>query len=121
MNETSLAKRIKLIKNQNNLTNEDLARLSGLPISNISKLLSGSVKSPTIDTVKKIADALNISIDYLVYGNMTSGHRICSRDEFQLIENFRSLNDSGRKEIIKYEALLIASKLYIDSKHSEPL
>ena len=68
MNEIPLASRIKDIKNRKNLTNQELADLSGVTLSNISKLLAGYTKYPTVDTVAKVASALDVSIDYLVYG-----------------------------------------------------
>ena len=112
MEATDLAKRIKIIKKQNHLTNAELADLAGLPLSNVSKLLAGISKQPTIDTVAKIASALNISIDYLVYGKNTQVNQTQSTDEYQLITSYRSLNESGKNEIIKYIALLTASNLY---------
>ena len=82
MKETELAKRIKEIKEQNGLTNQELAERANLPVSNVSKLLAGITRYPTIDTVAKIATALNISIDYLVFGNDTPSNRTRSRDEY---------------------------------------
>ena len=111
-NETNLAKRIKELKEQNQMTNQELADRSGLPLSNVSKLLSGVTQYPTIDTVAKLATALNISIDYLVYGNESPLSKTRSKDEFQLIESYRSLSQAGKHEIIKYIALLTASNLY---------
>ena len=68
LNEIPLASRIKDIKNRKNLTNQELADLSGVTLSNISKLLAGYTKYPAVDTVAKVASALDVSIDYLVYG-----------------------------------------------------
>ena len=112
MKETNLARRMKELKEQNHLTNQELADRAGLPVSNVSKLLAGITQYPTIDTVAKIANALNISIDYLVNGNDTPLNRTRSRDEYQLIESYRNLNEAGKHEIIKYIALLTASNLY---------
>lgn len=53
---------IKEVKKQKNLTNEDLSKLSGVPIGTLNKILSGHTPDPQFETVKAICRALNISL-----------------------------------------------------------
>ena len=47
------------------LSQEKLARLSDVANNTIVKIEAGKNQNPTLDTLKKIAKALNISIDEL--------------------------------------------------------
>ena len=63
-----LGKNIKKIRKKRNLTQDKLARLSDIPYTSITKIETGVIKSPSIQTVAKIAKALNISLDELMRG-----------------------------------------------------
>lgn len=53
-----LGKRVSLLKNQNHLTTETLARLSGVPKGTINKILNGETQNPTARTLSQLARAL---------------------------------------------------------------
>lgn len=53
---------IKEVKKQKGLTNEDLSKLSGVPIGTLNKILSGHTPDPQFETVKAICRALGISL-----------------------------------------------------------
>jgi len=61
-----LAENIKRIRKKKGLTQEKLARLADISNNTLVKIEMGMAKEPTITTVHKIADALNVSIDALV-------------------------------------------------------
>lgn len=63
----NLRKQLKLYLESNGLTTSQLARKSGVPNTTIADWLTGR-KPRNLDQVKKVADAFNISIDHLVYG-----------------------------------------------------
>ena len=50
-------------KSKKNLTNLKISQLTGIPISNIDKIFSGANKNPTLETLQKIANTLDCSID----------------------------------------------------------
>ncbi len=58
-------KRLRQIRQARNLSLRDLERLSGVDYSSISKIETGDVE-PRLNTIIKIAKALNISLDELV-------------------------------------------------------
>jgi transcriptional regulator with XRE-family HTH domain len=53
--------RIKEILNQRGITLKDFAIKSGISASNLSNYLNGNI-SPTLDTLKKIAAALELDV-----------------------------------------------------------
>lgn len=60
------AQKIRLYKVKLDLSNKDLAERTGLPVTTISRICSGSTKSPTLNTVKLLAKALNCSVEELM-------------------------------------------------------
>ena len=61
-----LAKRIKELKDLRKLTSQQLSTLSGVPLGTLNKVLTSSTKSVKTETLKKLADALSVSVSYLL-------------------------------------------------------
>lgn len=61
-----LAENIKKLRLKRGLAQEKLARLADISTATLVKIEAGVAKEPTITTVTKIADALEISIDELI-------------------------------------------------------
>ena len=60
------AQKIRLYKVKLDFSNKDLAEKTGLPVTTISRICSGSTKSPTINTVRLLAKALGCSVEELM-------------------------------------------------------
>jgi len=58
--------RLRAIRNLRGLTQDKLAELSGVTQANISDIETGDVKSPTGETIVKLAEALGITTDHLL-------------------------------------------------------
>jgi transcriptional regulator with XRE-family HTH domain len=61
-----LADNIKRLRKKKGLTQEKLARMADIANNTLVKIEMGMAKEPTITTVIKIADALEVSVDELV-------------------------------------------------------
>ena len=61
-----LSENIKKHRVKLGLTQEGLARKADIPYNSLIKLESGAIKDPRVGTLKKIAEALGISIDELI-------------------------------------------------------
>ena len=61
-----LADNIKRLRKKKGLTQEKLARMADIANNTLVKIEMGMAKEPTITTIRKIADALDISIDEIV-------------------------------------------------------
>jgi transcriptional regulator with XRE-family HTH domain len=61
-----LAKTIKELRKKHKISQEELAKQAGITYSTLIKIESGANDNPTIKTMKKIADTLDVSLDELV-------------------------------------------------------
>lgn len=61
-----IAKNIKRLRKEKGLSQDRLSKFADISHNTIIKIESGAIKSPTIDTVQKIAKALGVSLDDLV-------------------------------------------------------
>ena len=60
-----LAKNLKKLKKQKKIYKEKLARLVDISYNTIAKIEAGKAKNPTFETLSKLADVFDISIDEL--------------------------------------------------------
>ena len=65
-NNETIGDKIKLLRNKQGLTQDELARKYDLPYATLTKIESNVITKPTIQTVMKIASGLNITIDRLI-------------------------------------------------------
>ena len=56
-----------LLMAREQLTNEDLATRSGVDVSTIKKLADGSYDDPPVSTLLRLADALGVTVNTMVY------------------------------------------------------
>ena len=59
----NLAKNMERLRKQKGLSQEKLARLADVANNTIIKIEGGKNQNPTLDTLKKIAKALGVSVD----------------------------------------------------------
>ena len=64
--KNNIGDNIKKLRAKLNLTQDDLARKSGVKYTTLSKIESGVVTKPTVYIIAKIAKALNTSIEELL-------------------------------------------------------
>ncbi len=65
-NKSKIADNIKKYRGKLGISQDRLSKLADVTLHTITKIESGANTNPTIDTVKKIATALNISLDELI-------------------------------------------------------
>ncbi len=64
--KNNIGDNIKKLRARLNLTQDDLARKSGVKYTTLSKIESGVVTKPTVQIVAKIAKALSVAIEELL-------------------------------------------------------
>ncbi len=64
--KNNIGENIKKLRAKLNLTQDDLARKSGVKYTTLSKIESGVVTKPTVYIMAKIAKTLCVSIEYLL-------------------------------------------------------
>jgi len=62
----TIAKNIKKYRKEKGLSQDRLSRLADVANATIIKIESGGIQSPTIDTVQKIAKALEVGVEDLI-------------------------------------------------------
>jgi transcriptional regulator with XRE-family HTH domain len=61
-----IGERVRKVRREQDLTQEELARLAGINVITISRLEKRTAKEVYADTVVALADALDVSADYLL-------------------------------------------------------
>lgn len=96
--DSDYIERIKQLKSENKITNEELARMSGIPLGTLSKLLAGISDSVKLSNIVAICDALDVSLDYIVSGIPENTNNFTlDGGEIRLVEEYRRLDTHGRE------------------------
>lgn len=61
-----LSSNIKKLRKKHHLSQEQLANKAGITYSTLIKIESGTNKNPTLETLSKLANVFNTTIDELV-------------------------------------------------------
>lgn len=108
-NLEEMINRIKTLKKAQKLSNDALSSLSGIPKGTLAKILGSETKDPQISNIIKIAQALGVSADFIIFGKEEPKHD----DDF--FNMFSSLNADGQSKVIEYMRDLINSGNYRSS------
>jgi transcriptional regulator with XRE-family HTH domain len=65
-NKNRLAKIVKRLREKQGLSQEKLARLADVSNNTIINIEAGKQDNPTIETLKKVAKALNVPVEDLI-------------------------------------------------------
>lgn len=99
--------RLKQIKNEKKITNDQLSEMTGIPLGTLSKILAGISDSPKLSNVVAICAALECSLDYILTGIPENNNNYTLEDrEITMIENYRKL-DAHSRELV---AMVIAKE-----------
>ena len=63
---SNIQKTLRKLREAKGLSQEKLARLADVANNTIIKIEAGKNQNPTLDTLKKISKALNVSVDELI-------------------------------------------------------
>ncbi len=109
----SLGTKIKEIRKEQGLSQGDLGKRSGIHEKLVSKYENERIV-PTADTLKKIAQALHVSADYLIFENVPKEGKAELKD-LELFTMFKEVEDMGdnERETIKniIDAMIVKSKV----------
>ena len=90
--------RIKQLKNEKKITNDQLSERSGIPLGTLSKILAGMSDSPKLSNIVALCSALDCSVEYVVSGTPeNTNNYTLNPQEISLIEGYRSLDRFGRE------------------------
>ena len=100
VNSVSLASRINEIRRNKKISIDELCELSGVPKGTMSKITAGITTSPTLDTVKAIARALDCKLDDLDDISQTSKKAPpYSSEALKLAKDYDMLDTYGKRQV----------------------
>jgi transcriptional regulator with XRE-family HTH domain len=79
--------RLSALRKERNLTQQALADMVGMGITQIKRYEAGS-SQPTLDAIRKLATTLRVSADDLLFGRTERGPDQDLRFQFEAIQNF---------------------------------
>jgi transcriptional regulator with XRE-family HTH domain len=109
----TLGKKLRSLRAEKGLSQAALGEISGVNSKLLSKYENERIV-PTADTLRKIAQALQISADYLIFDNAPK-NGICVLNDLELFEKFQEVENMSLEDrtMIKnmIDALIIKSKV----------
>jgi transcriptional regulator with XRE-family HTH domain len=109
----SLGERILSLRKQKGMSQSDLAKLIGVSYAQVGRYETKGAQPPA-EVLKKIADALNTTTDFLMYGSKDDKAK-ASLDDEELLLQFKEVNkmNDEDKSVIKkvLQAFITQSKL----------
>ena len=94
--EVGFPERLVAIRKERNLTQQALADSARCGISQLKRYESGA-SQPTLDVIKRLAQALRVSSDYLLFGKDERGPDDDLRLQFEAVSRF----SSEEKKVVK--------------------
>lgn len=93
-------KRIKEVKAERKMTNDELSERTGIPVGTLAKILAGISESPKFCNIVAICEALNCSLDYIMYGlEENKNNYTLTEEEIDMVERFRALDERGKDTV----------------------
>jgi len=90
---------------------KELAQKTGISRHTLDNYLNVRENTPTLDAAVKIAEALEVSVEYLATGNESKNTRIPVNNEVtSLIQNINLLNDRDRNIITELVLLFLKNR-----------
>lgn len=112
-------KNIRRVRTEKGMTLEEVGDKTELSQSYLSDVELGKIKSPGVDVVKRLAEALNISIDRLAGTKLTEN----GDDEDALGSKLKSegagVNQKMLEEALEYPATKVVVRAFADSEIEE--
>jgi len=99
----TIAERIRLARQQKNISQQELAKLSGLNNKSLSRYELGT-SIPPADAIKAIADVLGVSTDSLLSDEKID---IKDRELFKKFQIIQEMNDDTKLMVVKFLELAI--------------
>ena len=91
----TFGERILALRKKNKWSQDELAKMVGTSAPIIGRYERNEIK-PSIDTAKNIADALKVTIDYLIGGSDTM---VIEKELLQKVEDIQKLKEEDKNQV----------------------
>ena len=114
-----MRERLEQLLNHHNMKPAQLVQVTGLSSSTVYEIISGKTNELNIGVGKmlKIAQALNVSIEFLYGRDESESSKLLDDSEERLINEFRELNKEGQERILNYIDDIVDTGKY--KKHNQ--
>jgi transcriptional regulator with XRE-family HTH domain len=105
--------RLRKLRKEKDISQTELGKLAGLHYTHIGRYERGS-SYPTADSLRRLADALGVSADFLLHGNIESAAKanFSDRELLLMFQEIEKLPDEDRDFIKRViDALLTKKKI----------
>ena len=113
---TGFADRLRALRKQKNLSQTELGKLAELHYTHIGRFERGTSR-PSGDTLKRLADALEVSSDYLLDGSTEEAAKAKFEDR-ELLRQFQEVERLPEEDKTVVKKLLDA---FLTKKHLQSL
>lgn len=96
-----MIERLKIFKKERKLTNEQLSNLSGVPFGTLNKILGSETKETNISTVIKLANAIGVPAEKLIFGTEPAPKDNITHHERDIINAYREQPESVQEAICR--------------------
>ena len=105
---TVFAERLKKLRKEKKISQQELAQMVGVDIRQISRYEGGKIV-PYAETIVKLANVFNVTTDYLLIKNAPrKPFRFDEEELLEHIEEIRNLTDEDKKCLYHYIDALVA-------------
>ena len=101
--------KLKILRKENNLTQEELAKYLNITRTAYSYYENGTFE-PSINTLIKLSKIFNCSVDYIIENENTNAIYIFDNDEKILLDNYQQLNKTNKIKANSYILGLLAGQ-----------
>ena len=113
MRNLTLAEKVRVKRGEKGLKQAELAEKSGLTQATISRIESGEIEHLRADKIKKLAKALDVTVDFLV-GNierMSFDDTLKADETAQIIfRGYEKLTEDQRQSVKEYVDFLLKKR-----------
>ena len=103
---TGFRKRLKDVMTFKDITTQELAEKSGVKKGTIDHYLMSNPQEPGIYKAMRLAEALDVSMEYLVMGREKTGASTASNDVEALVRDFSMLTRKQKDAVMQMTRLL---------------
>lgn len=100
--------KLDFLMSEKRLNKNRLSQISGVPYTTIDGFYKKGYDNAKISTIKKIASALDVTLDYLVDDVEPTKNAPSEKDE-ALLDMFHKLNDEGKEQLLDFADSLVRS------------
>ncbi len=115
----SLREKLLFLKQKEHLTTKEISKRSSIPVGTLNKILNGDTKSPSLSTIKKLAQTFDVTETFFMEESLSPEQSILAvspknqtfavtETEQQLIENFRLCSKATQKQIEQVLSSLVS-------------